>query len=221
MLPDHVYKRSAFPFILQFNRKTQKPSITLYTDKKTGKFKVGLQLVVIENKLKLSSFLQGEALVVYEDPSAAKAAIEWFNGIAACIQFQYCTLQLVTNTYMCLQVAGMCDAEVSNLSTGKDHFGSTIKVEYATHIEPPGGYGGYHGGGSGGGGGGGGGGGFRGSRGRGDYGGRGGGRGDYGGRGRGDYGGRGRGDYGGRGGGDSRGRGGGQTAGDWECPDPR
>ncbi len=87
---------------------------------------------------------------------------------------------------------------------GKEHFGSTIKVEYATHIEPPGGYGGYRGGGSGGGGGGGGGS-FR-SRGRGDYGGRGGGD-----------------SRGSRGGGDSRGRGGGfgGASGDWECPDPK
>lgn len=89
-----------------------------------------------------------------------------------------------------------------SLHSGKDHFGSNIKVEYATHIEPPGGYGGYRGGGGGGGG-------FRGSgRGGGDFGGRGG-R-DFGDRGgdRGDRGGRGRGSFV-------------QAAGDWECPDPK
>ena len=82
--------------------------------------------------------------------------------------------------------------------------GKTIKVEFAIHMEPPGGYGGYRGGGGGGFRGGGGGGGFRG-RGRGDFGGGGG---------------------GGGGGGRDRDRGGNQpgftpAAGDWECPDPK
>ena len=35
--------------------------INLYTDRNTGKFK-------------------GEAMVTYEDPPSAKAAIEWFDG---------------------------------------------------------------------------------------------------------------------------------------------
>ncbi len=101
-----------------------------------------------------------------------------------------------------------CEILLCSLVSGKDHFGSNIKVEYATHIEPPGGYGGYRGGGGGGGG-------FRGS-------GRGGG--DFGGRGGGDRGDRGGGDRD-RGGGDRGGRGRGssfvQAAGDWECPDPK
>lgn len=89
--------------------------------------------------------------------------------------------------------------------TDKQPFGDgkTIKVEFAIHMEPPGGYGGYRGGGGGGGGGG-----FRGG---------GGGGGGFRGRGRGDYGG---------GGGGGRDRGGNQpgfvqAAGDWECPDPK
>ena len=106
------------------------------------------------------------------------------------------SLSLCMRACLCVCVYHTCHYD--SVSTGKDHFGSTIKVEFATHIEPPGGYGGYRGRGGGGGGGGGG---FRGHGGRG-------------------------GDFGGRGGGGGGGRGRGQpgfiqTVGDWECPDPK
>ena len=108
---------------------------------------------------------------------------------------------------------------LTHTHTDKEMFGRMIKVEFATYIEPPGGFG--RGGRGGGGGGRGGGGGFRGG-GRGgfhdqDRGGDGGG---WGGRGRGRGG-------GGRGGGGMRGGGGGEqpnftpASGDWVCPDPK
>ena len=46
---------------LQTSNRTNKTMINLYSDRNTGKFK-------------------GEAMITYEDPPSAKAAIEWFDG---------------------------------------------------------------------------------------------------------------------------------------------
>ena len=141
-------------------------------------------------------------MVVYQDPEAAKAAINWFNGKYNSLVHRFMFLCIV----------------------GKEFCGRTVKVEFATYLEKVGG-GGYRGGRDWGGGGGrgggdrgfrGGGGGDRGFRGGGDRGFRGGGGDRGGGRGfRGDGGFRGR-------GGGGRGRGGGMqpSEGDWICPDP-
>ena len=121
-------------------------------------------------------------MVVYEDPEAAKAAINWFNG-TLCEPFHF--------VY----------SGVIYYFTGKDYCGRSLKVEFATYLEPVGGFGRGGGGGRGG---------FR-----------GGGGGGRGGRGDGGFRGRGRGGEGGFGG-----RGGGQpnytaSDGDWICPDPQ
>lgn len=84
--------------VLQNNRRTNSPMINLYNDKMTGKFKVRsssrsmigccsscpasvpvlVQCWVPVSRRHFSS--QGEAMITYEDPQAAKAAIDWFNG---------------------------------------------------------------------------------------------------------------------------------------------
>lgn len=66
---------------VQTSRKTGGPSINLYTDKRTGVFKVTIIATeCIYHAIGDWFTLQGEAMVVYEDPEAAKAAINWFNG---------------------------------------------------------------------------------------------------------------------------------------------
>lgn len=47
--------------IIKKDKRTMKPRIWMYMDKATGKPK-------------------GEATVTYDDPNAARSAIEWFNG---------------------------------------------------------------------------------------------------------------------------------------------
>lgn len=47
---------------LQINKRTGLHAINIYTDKDTGKPK-------------------GDATLSYEDPPAAKAAVEWFDGV--------------------------------------------------------------------------------------------------------------------------------------------
>lgn len=46
----------------QINKRTGLPAINIYTDKDSGKPK-------------------GDATLSYEDPPAAKAAVEWFDGV--------------------------------------------------------------------------------------------------------------------------------------------
>lgn len=53
---------------LQINKRTGLPAINIYTDKDTGKPK-------------------GDATLSYEDPPAAKAAVEWFDGVSGCSPF--------------------------------------------------------------------------------------------------------------------------------------
>lgn len=48
-------------FLFQIDKKTNKPKIWLFKDRDTGAPK-------------------GEATITYDDPSAATAAIQWFNG---------------------------------------------------------------------------------------------------------------------------------------------
>lgn len=50
-------------FLLQINKRTGLPAINIYTDKDSGKPK-------------------GDATLSYEDPPAAKAAVEWFDGVS-------------------------------------------------------------------------------------------------------------------------------------------
>lgn len=54
-----VWLLTVFP--VQINKRTGLPAVTLYTDKDTGKNK-------------------GDATLSYEEPPAAKAAVEWFDG---------------------------------------------------------------------------------------------------------------------------------------------
>ena len=46
---------------LQHDKRNNRQSVNMYKNKMTGEFK-------------------GEAMITYDDPQAAKAAIEWFNG---------------------------------------------------------------------------------------------------------------------------------------------
>ncbi len=67
---------------LQTDRRTHEPMINMYKNKSTMMFKVN-------DKFPHSCFPtspspplppQGEAMITYDDPHSAKAAIEWFNG---------------------------------------------------------------------------------------------------------------------------------------------
>ena len=48
---------------LQNDRRNNRQMVNMYKNKMTGEFK-------------------GEAMITYDDPQAAKAAIEWFNGMS-------------------------------------------------------------------------------------------------------------------------------------------
>lgn len=54
-------KTLTFLIVVQIDKKTGKPKIWLFKDRDTGAPK-------------------GEATITYDDPSAASAAIQWFNG---------------------------------------------------------------------------------------------------------------------------------------------
>lgn len=63
-------------YLLQMDKKTNKPKIWMYNDKATGRPK-------------------GEATVTYDDANAAKSAISWFDGnyfltfpLFICVLFQ-------------------------------------------------------------------------------------------------------------------------------------
>lgn len=59
-----VYRHAVY-LLLQINKRTGLPAINIYTDKDSGKPK-------------------GDATLSYEDPPAAKAAVEWFDGVLVC-----------------------------------------------------------------------------------------------------------------------------------------
>lgn len=56
--------------IIKNDKKTNQPKIWIYKDKSTGEGK-------------------GEATVTYDDDQAAKAAIEWFNGMILLLLVQF------------------------------------------------------------------------------------------------------------------------------------
>lgn len=77
----------------QINKRTGLPAINIYTDKDTGKPK-------------------GDATLSYEDPPAAKAAVEWFDGV-----FDYSSF---THTY---------SIQNSNSTTKNCYFISSVMKE--------------------------------------------------------------------------------------------
>ena len=61
--------------LLQYDKRNNRQMVNMYKNKMTGDFK-------------------GEAMITYDDPQAAKAAIEWFNG-------QWPSRQFDANTHVC------------------------------------------------------------------------------------------------------------------------